>query len=162
MIGFEVDDQSAEDLSAGLDHVRAVPGVHDVIQSVVFGKKGRMATHVQVLAAPEALEAAIAACFAETTTIGLRFHTVQGAALPRAFDAVDVDGRPLRVKTVTRPDGASTAKAEAADVAAHRGHAARVRMRARAEDAALARLTDGAAPRSIRGASERGHTEGES
>ena len=88
VIAFEVDDQSGEDLAAGLDHIRALPGIHDVIQSVAFGKKGRMATHVQVLAAPDALDRAIAACFEETTTIGLRYQLVHGAALTRSFDEV--------------------------------------------------------------------------
>jgi len=140
VIAFEVDDQSAEDLSAGLDHVRAMPGVHDVVQSVAFGKKNRMATHVQVLVAPDRLDAAIRLCFAETTTIGLRFHTVQGAALPRGFDTVAVEGRDLRTKSVTRPDGSRTAKTESADVAAEPGHVARTRLRRDAEALALIRL----------------------
>ena len=140
VIEFEVDDQSAEDLSHGLDHLRALDGVHDVIQSVAFGKKGRMASHIQVLVAPRQLDAAIAACLTETTTIGLRFHTVQGAALPRGSEDVVVDGHALRVKIVTRPDGSVTGKTEAADVATQAGHAARVSLRWAGEAAALARL----------------------
>ena len=142
VITFEVDDLSAEDLSNGLDHVRAMPGVHDVIQGVVFGKKGRVATQVQVLVAPERLDDAIRLCFAETTTIGLRFGTVQGAALARGFDTVSVDGRELRTKHVTRPDGSRTAKAEASDVAGAPGHAARLRLRREAEALALSRLDE--------------------
>ncbi len=133
VVTFEVDDLSAEDLSNGLDHVRALPGVHDVVQSVVFGKKGRVATQVQVLAAPEAMDRAIAACFTETTTIGLRFHTVRGAVLRRTAETVAVDGRDLRVKLVRRPDGSVTAKTEASDVAADLGHAARLALRRDAE-----------------------------
>ena len=140
VIAFEVDDLSAEDLAHGLDHIRAMAGIHDVIQSVAFGKKGRMATQVQVLAAPEALESAIAACFTETTTIGLRYHTVRGAVLPRAAAEASLGDRRLRVKTVQRPGGCSTAKAEAADVAAEPGHAARVALRRKAEAAVLATL----------------------
>ena len=142
VIVFEVDDLSAEDLSNGLDHIRALPGVHDVVQGVVFGKKGRVATQVQVLVAPDRLDDAIRLCFAETSTIGLRFHTVQGAALPRGFDTVAVDGRDLRTKHVTRPDGSRTAKAEASDVAATPGHATRLRLRREAESQALARLVE--------------------
>ena len=144
VIEFEVDDQSAEDLTHGLDHIRALEGVHDVIQSVAFGKKGRMATHVQVLVAPPQLDAAIAACFTETTTIGLRHHIVHGAALRRAAAEVDVEGRRLRVKAVERPDGTRTGKTEAADVAAEPGHAARDRLRRVGVAAALAGGTDGA------------------
>ncbi len=142
VVTFEVDDLSAEDLANGLDHIRAMPGIHDVVQSVVFGKKGRVATQVQVLVAPDRLDDAIRLCFAETTTIGLRFHKVQGAALPRGFDKVIVDGHELRTKHVTRPDGSRTAKAEASDVSAEPGHASRLRLRREAEVLALARLDD--------------------
>lgn len=138
VIEFEVDDQSAEDLSAGLDHIRAMEGVHDVIQSPVFGKKGRLAVHVQALVAPDRLDEAIACCFSETTTIGLRFHRVQGAALPRSFATVEVEGRALRTKMVLRPDGARTAKTEASDVAAVRGHQMRQRLRRDGEQQVLA------------------------
>ncbi len=143
VISFEVDDQSAEDLAAGLEHIRAFAGVHDAIQSVAFGKKGRMATHVQVLVAPDRLEQAIAACFEETTTIGLRYHLVHGAALPRTIEQVEAGERALRVKAVRRPEGLTTAKAEAADVSATRGHAARMRLRRAAETLALDRIAAG-------------------
>lgn len=140
VIGFEVDDQSAEDLAAGLDHLRALPGIHDVVQSAVFGKKGRLATHVQVLAAPEHLDDALAACFEETTTIGLRYHLVQGAALGRSFEEVETPSGLVRVKAVRRPNRQASAKGEAADVAAVRGHEARVRLRREAEAVALVRI----------------------
>jgi pyridinium-3,5-bisthiocarboxylic acid mononucleotide nickel chelatase len=140
VITFEVDDQSAEDLAHGLDHLRAREGVHDVVQSIVFGKKGRMATHIQVLVAPAFLHDTVAACFLETTTIGLRHHVVQGAALPRRSEDVEVEGHALRVKAVMRPDGSRTGKTEAADVASEPGHTARTRLRQAGEAAALARL----------------------
>ena len=139
VVTFEVDDQSAEDLAAGLDHVRAIEGVHDVVQSIAFGKKGRVAVQVQVLVAPERLDQAIAACFEETTTIGLRYHLVRGAALMRDTETVDAEGRALRVKTVRRPGDRDTAKTEVSDVAAERGHAHRARLRRMAETSALDR-----------------------
>ena len=139
VVTFEVDDQSAEDLGHGLDHLRALEGVHDVIQSVAYGKKGRIATQVQLLVAPPHLDAAIVACFMETTTIGLRHHLVHGAALTRRFEEVEIDGHRLRVKAVARPDGSVTGKTEAADVAAEPGHANRVSLRRAGEAAALAR-----------------------
>ena len=132
VIGFEVDDQSAEDLAAGLDRVRAAAGVHDVLQMPALGKKGRMATHVQLLVRPDALDDAVAACFRETTTIGLRTHLVQGRALQRQVRETRVDGATVRVKQVERPDG-RTGKAEADDLAALPGHAARAKLRRRAE-----------------------------
>ena len=53
---FEVDDQSPEDLAIGLDRVRAQPGVLDVVQAAVLGKKGRMAVQVQVLVRHDAVD----------------------------------------------------------------------------------------------------------
>jgi uncharacterized protein (TIGR00299 family) protein len=135
VISFEVDDQSAEDLAAGLDRLRALEGVHDVLQMPAFGKKGRMATHVQVLARPDALQDAVEACFRETTTIGLRTHLVHGHALPRVSRTVSVGGAAVRIKQVDRPGGA-TCKAEADDLASLPGQAARTRLRRRAEASA--------------------------
>lgn len=146
VISFEVDDQSGEDLATGLDRMRAVPGVHDVLQMAAFGKKGRLATHVQVLAAPDALDAVVEACFRETTTIGLRTHLVEGRALPRRFAAVEIDGQEAVVKLVVRPgeDGAAvvTGKAEADHLRPVASHAARMRLRQEAERLAVSRDRD--------------------
>jgi uncharacterized protein (TIGR00299 family) protein len=132
VINFEVDDQSAEDLAMGLDRLRGLDGVHDTLQMPVFGKKGRMATHVQVLVRPDALEALVEACFCETTTIGLRTHLVQGRALARDSRTVSVDGVALRVKRVMRPGG-RTGKVEADDLRGLPGRAAREQRRRLAE-----------------------------
>ncbi len=137
IIEFEVDDQSAEDLAMGLDRLRTHPDIFDVVQMPVFGKKGRMMTHVRALVRADALEAAIGACFRETTTIGLRHHRVAGAALARRSDTVEVGGRSVRVKSVDRPGG-RTAKAESDDVLAQDGHFARAALRREAEQAVLA------------------------
>ncbi len=136
VIAFEVDDQSGEDLATGLDRLRAEPGIVDVVQMPVIGKKGRMMARIQVLVRPESLEAAIAACFRETTTIGLRYHPVEGAVLERAARTVEHDGLSVRVKIVARPGG-RTAKAEADDARGRAGHAARAALRREAERRAL-------------------------
>jgi uncharacterized protein (DUF111 family) len=136
VVEFEIDDQSAEDLALGLDRLRAHPAVIDVVQSQVLGKKGRMMTAVRLLAAPEDLDQAIAAVFAETATIGLRHHIVAGAVLPRRVEEVEVEGHAFRVKVVERPGG-PTAKAESDDLLPHEGRARRARLRALAEDKAL-------------------------
>ena len=137
IIEFEVDDQSAEELAMGLDRLRTHPDIFDVVQMPVFGKKGRMMTHVRALVRADALDEAVGACFRETTTIGLRHHRVSGAALARRSDTVEVGGRTVRVKSVERPGG-RTAKAEADDVLAQDGHAARAALRREAEQAVLA------------------------
>ena len=137
VIEFEVDDQSAEELAMGLDRLRAHPDIFDVVQMPAFGKKGRIMTHVRALVRVDAIDGAVAACFRETTTIGLRHHRVSGAALPRRSETVEVHGKPVRVKVVERPGG-RTAKAEADDVLATEGHTARAALRREAERTALA------------------------
>lgn len=135
LIGFEIDDQSPEDLAIGLERIRAVEGVLDVLQSAVAMKKGRLAVHVQVIARPEARDRVIAACFDETTTLGLRHMEVERAVLPRrvAGNATDV----ARVKVARRPGGRRSAKAESDDVAGRGGQRARESARKTASHAAL-------------------------
>jgi uncharacterized protein (TIGR00299 family) protein len=140
VIAFEIDDQSGEDLAMGLDRLRAEPGVRDVVQMPVLGKKGRMMAHIQALVQPESLDSAIAACFRETTTIGLRHHLVARALLDREAVTVASEGRPVRVKVVDRPGG-RTAKAEADDTLDHADHSVRSRLRREAEGLALREIT---------------------
>ena len=121
--------------------MRATGGVHDVLQMAAFGKKGRMAVHVQVLVRPDALEGAVEACFRETTTIGLRTHLVHGRALSRRFAEVAVEGHEVRVKLAERPGG-MTAKAECDHLLAHDGHDARARLRRAAETLAATAMSD--------------------
>jgi pyridinium-3,5-bisthiocarboxylic acid mononucleotide nickel chelatase len=138
VITFEVDDQSPEDLAAGLDHIRGLPEVFDVTQTSVIGKKGRMAAHIQILVSPRELDNVIVACFEETTTIGVRHQLTEGAILRRRLETVEVEGGgKLQVKIVERPGGMQSGKAEAADVASHRGNLRRTRLRGEAVALAL-------------------------
>jgi len=139
VIEFEVDDQSSEELAMGLDRLRRHQDIFDVVQAPVFGKKGRMMSSIRLLVRPSAIEDAITACFRETTTIGLRHHTVQGAALVRRAEEVVVDGRRIRVKSVDRPGGV-TAKAESDDALADQSQHARRQLRHEAERLLLQRL----------------------
>jgi pyridinium-3,5-bisthiocarboxylic acid mononucleotide nickel chelatase len=138
VIEFEVDDQSPEELALGLERLRAEPAILDALQMPAVGKKGRLMAHLQVLARGAEVETAIAACFRETTTIGLRHRRVGGAALRRRSETVEVDGHAVRVKVVERCGRGETAKAEIDDAAAAGGsHAERTRLRQRAERAVL-------------------------
>ncbi len=116
VLAFEIDDQSAEELAVGLDALRIEDGVLDVVQLAAFGKKGRLATQVQVLARPERLERVIERCLAETTTIGLRWRIEARAVLARELVALRTQDGEVTVKRVTRPGGATTAKAEIDDL----------------------------------------------
>ena len=135
VISFEVDDQSPEDLATGLERLRTLPEVHDVLTMPATGKKGRLTMHVQVLASATGEEKVVAACFAQTTTIGLRTQLVSARALPRRIASVQTPAGEVRVKLVDRPGG-STAKAELDDLAPTETHAGRARLRRAAEDGA--------------------------
>jgi hypothetical protein len=113
------------------------------VQLPAFGKKGRLATQVQVLARPERLDDAIARCFAETTTIGLRWRIEARAVLAREQIAVATPDGQLVVKRVARPDGERTAKAEIEPLrTAPGGHAGRSKRRRDAEAQALEKERD--------------------
>jgi uncharacterized protein (TIGR00299 family) protein len=136
VLEFEVDDQTGEDLSSGLERLRQHEAVLDVTQTPVFGKKGRIMFHVRVLVRHTQAEGVIAACFRETTTIGLRHQIVRGVALPRNTEHVSVDGHRLRVKVAQRPGG-MTAKTESDDVQELGDHARRADLRTQAAQSAL-------------------------
>lgn len=131
-LSFEVDDQTPEDLAVGLERLRAEPGVLDVVQGTVLAKQGRQAAAIRVLAKPSASEAVAAACFRETTTLGVRLARTERRVLTRE-DSMAADG--VRVKRARRP-GAMTFKAEISHLAAAGDHAARERRRRAAEDSA--------------------------
>ncbi|MBM3523851.1 MAG: LarC family nickel insertion protein [Alphaproteobacteria bacterium] len=144
VLRFEVDDQAPEDLAVGLDRLRAEPGILDVVQAPVFGKKGRMAIQVQVLVRVDAIEQAAARCLAETTTLGVRLERVERRIVARREAAVPDGGTTTaRVKIATRPDGAATVKAEMDDIAAGGGdRATRERKRRRVEAVVRRQLGD--------------------
>jgi len=123
VIEFDVDDQSPEELALGLDRLRGLVGVRDVVSFAGVGKKGRFVQSVRVLADPKEREAVVAAVFEQTSTLGLRLREEERAILPRRTVVVDERGRAVRVKLAERPRRRS-AKAEADDVAAQARNAA--------------------------------------
>lgn len=128
VIEFETDDQTGEDLAHAIDHLRTHEGVLDVVQTPVFGKKGRMMAHVRILARPDALQAVTRCVFEETSTIGIRHSLVQRLTLPREAGEIQRDGRLLRTKTAIRPGG-PTIKIEADDLSGVAGKSARDTIR---------------------------------
>lgn len=128
----EIDDQTGEDLALAVDRVRALDGVIDIVQAPVFGKKGRLMTHVRVLATERDEDAVATAIFAETTTLGLRRSLVDRHVLNREMATTEIGDRAFRVKLADRPDG-RTAKVETDDLADVEGHRGRKHLRALAE-----------------------------
>ncbi|MDP7220354.1 MAG: nickel pincer cofactor biosynthesis protein LarC [Arenicellales bacterium] len=133
LIEFELDDQTPEDLAVGLDHLRSTEGVMDIVQSTVAGKKNRLMIRVQIIAKPNRINDVLVSCFAETTTLGVRWQLVQRAVLERSTETSLIDEHKVGLKHATRPDGLSTAKAEMDDLANAGDHKQREQLRRQVE-----------------------------
>ncbi|MEO1016514.1 MAG: LarC family nickel insertion protein [Pseudomonadota bacterium] len=125
----EIDDQTSEDLAVALDHLRALPGVRDVLQIPAFGKKGRIVVSLRILAEPDRIDEIAAHTFDETTTLGIRVHQHERFILSREINKRDGQ----TVKSAKRPSGA-TSKLDMEGLSAIRGHAQRQQKRAKYED----------------------------
>ncbi len=117
-LSFELDDQTPESIARGLDKIRQQEGVLDVTQTLYWGKKNRQGVSVSILMHPGRVDReVIAACFSETTSLGIRQETIRRMILRRQEVRVTVDKHSYRVKVARRPTG-MTAKVEMDDLAA--------------------------------------------
>ena len=89
-------------------------GARDVTLTPTMMKKGRPAVAIAVLAEPSARERIAAVLFAETSTIGLRYHTVARLKLAREIKEVDTRWGRVRVK-ISRGGEAITVSPEYED-----------------------------------------------
>ncbi|MCP1199579.1 nickel insertion protein [Notoacmeibacter sp. MSK16QG-6] len=112
-IAFDIDDMTGEEIAHACDHLRSLSGLIDLSLFAGQGKKGRPVMRFELLAQPEQLDTIIAAAFEQTTTLGLRYDRQARRILPRWPS----EGIEPRAKYARRPDGATTAKIEADDVA---------------------------------------------
>lgn len=113
VIEFDIDDMTGEEIATAAAHLRSTSGVTDVVTATASGKKGRAATLFRVLFRPACEDAVAAACFAQTSTLGLRLRSETRLVLPRTAIGL----APTRVKEAQRPNGEVTRKAEADDIA---------------------------------------------
>lgn len=141
-VTFEIDDQTAEDIAVALDRIRRTPGVLELFQAPVFGKKGRMSTQVQILVRLEHVDAVADLCFAETATLGLRLARVARRFIPRL--TLSLQQPQVRVKLAERPEGKVTAKVEMDDLlAVQGGKSGRDQVRRSAEERAIDQWREG-------------------
>jgi hypothetical protein len=111
--------------------------VVDVSIGTRQGKKGRPLADFRLLVQPHAADAIARACFAETSTLGLRWREERRRVLRRTEVTVTVDGATVSAKVAMRPGDERTAKAAQDDVVAMPGLGERRRARAIAEQHAL-------------------------
>jgi uncharacterized protein (TIGR00299 family) protein len=115
-IEADIDDMSPAALAHACERIRSV-GARDVSVQPLQMKKSRLASRLTVLCDLERLDEVAASVLGETTSIGLRYRTLQRQVLPRRIESVATPLGNVDVKVVVRPDGEETAEPEFEDVA---------------------------------------------
>jgi uncharacterized protein (DUF111 family) len=132
MIRCEIDDQTGEDLAVAVGRLWENKGVLDICQWPVFGKKGRIAIALQVIAKIDEADQIAASLFDETTTLGVRRTRQSRQLISRQI--VNIDGG--TVKLANRPSGIS-AKADIDNFLSVDSQIKRSKKRRLTEDKAL-------------------------
>ena len=107
VIEANIDDMNPELYAHAATRLFAA-GATDVTLIPAQMKKGRPGVLLQVLAPPELRDQVAAVLFAETTTIGVRFHPVGRLKLARRVEEVSTPYGPIAVKISGGPDGPRT------------------------------------------------------
>lgn len=115
VLSADIDDMSPEELAGAADLLRA-EGALDVVLLHTTMKKGRLGTRVEALVQSSDLARIEGRIFQQFTTLGVKTFDVVRNALERESTLVRFDGRDIRVKVATLPDGTRRAKPEFDDL----------------------------------------------
>src|SRR5438105_1013958 len=115
VLSADIDDMSPEELAGAADVLRA-EGALDVVLLHTTMKKGRVGTRVEALVQTSDLARLEEKIFLQFTTLGVKTFDVVRNALVRESRLVRFDGRDIRVKVATLPDGTQRAKPEFDDL----------------------------------------------
>ena len=115
VLSADIDDMSPEELAGAADVLRA-EGALDVVLLHTTMKKGRVGTRVEALVQSSDLTRLEEKIFQQFTTLGVKTFDVVRNALERESRLVRFDGRDIRVKVATLPDGTRRAKPEFDDL----------------------------------------------
>src|SRR5437868_4947026 len=115
VLSADIDDMSPEELAGAADALRA-EGALDVVLLHTTMKKGRLGTRVEALVQTSDLSRLEKQIFLQFTTLGVKTFDVVRNALVRESRLVRFDGRDIRVKVATLPDGTQRAKPEFDDL----------------------------------------------
>ena len=115
VLSADIDDMSPEELAGAADMLRA-EGALDVVLLHTTMKKGRLGTRVEALVQTSDLARLEERIFLQFTTLGVKTFDVVRNALVRESRLVRFDGRDIRVKVATLPDGTQRAKPEFDDL----------------------------------------------
>ncbi len=115
VLSADIDDMSPEELAGAADVLRA-EGALDVVLLHTTMKKGRLGTRVEALVQTSDLARLEEKIFTQFSTLGVKTFDVVRNALERESRLVRFDGRDIRVKVATLPDGTRRAKPEFDDL----------------------------------------------
>lgn len=115
VLSADIDDMSPEELAGAADVLRA-EGALDVVLLHTTMKKGRVGTRVEALVQTSDLARLEEKIFLQFTTLGVKTFDVVRKALERESRLVRFDGRDIRVKVATLPDGTQRVKPEFDDL----------------------------------------------
>jgi pyridinium-3,5-bisthiocarboxylic acid mononucleotide nickel chelatase len=132
VLSADIDDMSPEELAGAADVLRS-EGALDVVLLHTAMKKGRLGTRIEALVRTEDLARLEEKIFLQFTTLGVKKFDVVRSALERESRLVRFDGRDIRVKVATLPDGSQRAKPEFDDLRRAAEETARPMAEIRAE-----------------------------
>ncbi len=112
----EIDDMNPQLFGPLMDRLHQA-GALDVFYAPVQMKKNRPGTLVTVIARPEQRESLSGLLFAETTTIGVRYHEMQRDCLEREVRSIATPVGPIRFKVARRAGRVLNASPEFEDCA---------------------------------------------
>ena len=98
VLSFELDDQTAEDISIGIEKVSDFEGVLDIVQHPVYSKKQRIATSIRILCKLYEHKKIVEECFNQFNTLGIRYEITKRLILPRKINKINFDDKKLRIK----------------------------------------------------------------
>jgi hypothetical protein len=115
VLSADIDDMSPEEVAGAAEILRA-DGALDVVLIHTMMKKGRLGTRVEALVRASDLARIEEKIFQHFSTLGVKTFDVVRNALARESTMVRFDGRDIRVKVATLPDGSKRAKPEFDDL----------------------------------------------
>lgn len=98
VLDFELDDQTPEDISIGIEKIFNFENVLDIVQYPVYSKKQRIATSLRVLCKSHEYQQIIEECFNQFNTLGIRYEVTKRLILPRKIKKINIEDKKFRIK----------------------------------------------------------------
>jgi uncharacterized protein (DUF111 family) len=115
LVEADIDDMTPEDIGAALERITEAGALDATITPRIM-KRGRPGMGIKALCDGEGLHEVIRAILVHTTTIGVRYHTVERSILARRQYSVHTRYGEVGIKEVTDPDGSVRSKPEYKDL----------------------------------------------